>query len=273
MMRNEKKASNATMIIVQQKCCVYPARRSDQKYCDLTTFDLPYVTFYYNQKITLYSFPPQGFASAVESLKKSLSEALVHFYPLAGRLCLDDDGILKVYCNDAGVDFIEASSEDVGVATLMDCDSSSEIMQHLVPYVDTLNLDGFFLPMLGVQVTKLRDGVAIGIALNHLIVDGNSTWHFIKAWADLCRGSSVINLPPSHDRAMARNTKVKLNLNPLTGDSYANGNKTEKPPLKGKTFHFSKEMMEEIKSRANKNREGKPFSFFHRWEPISGRRL
>lgn len=274
MMSNQEKASNATMIVVEQKCCVYPARPSDQKYCDLTTFDLSFVTFHYNQKIILYPSPAQGFASAVESLKKSLSEALVHFYPLAGRLCLDDDGILKVHCDNAGVDFIEASSDVVGVATLMDCDSSSEVMQQLVPYVDNLNVDGFFLPLVGVQVTKLRDGVAVGIAVNHLIVDGYSTWHFIRSWADLCRGSSVIYLPPSHDRAMARNIKVKLNLNPPNGDSNAKGNKTEKRPLKGKTFHFSKEMMEEIKSRANKNREGKPLSSFqslgaHLWQAVT----
>jgi BAHD acyltransferase len=148
----QENASNANMIIVQQKCCVYPARPSDQRYCELTTFDLPYVTFFYNQKIILYPSPDQGFASAVESLKKSLSEALVHFYPLAGRLCLDEDGILKVDCNDAGVDFIEASSDVVGLSNLIDCDSSSKVMQYLVPYIDTLNVDGFFLPMVGVQV-------------------------------------------------------------------------------------------------------------------------
>nr|ABK24638.1 unknown [Picea sitchensis] len=270
----QEKASHANVITKLRKSCVYPAQPSDQKYCDLITFDLPYVTFHYNQKIMLYPSPSQGFASVVESLQKGLSEALVHFYPLAGRLCMDEDGILKVDCNGAGVDFIEASS-DVGLADLTDCDSSSDVMQGLVPYADTLNLDGFFLPMVGVQVTKLSDGVVIGIAINHLIVDGYSTWHFMSSWAELCRGSSVICLPPSHDRAVARNTKVKLNIDPPTRDSYVNGTKTEKrPPLRSKIFHFSKKMMDEIKAAANKNREGKPFSCFqalgaHLWQGVT----
>ena len=128
--------------------------------------------------------------------------------------------------------------------------------------------------MINKQVTKLRDGVAIGIAINHLIVDVFSTWHFMRSWAELCRGSSVIYLPPSHDRAKARNTKVKLNINPPTRDSHANGTKTEKPSLRGKIFHFSKETMEEIKARANKNRKGKPFSSFqslgaHLWQAVT----
>jgi len=269
----QEKASHANMITKMRKSCVYPAQPSDQKYCDLITFDLPYVNFQYNQKILLYPSPSQGFVSVVESLEKSLSEALVHFYPLAGRLCLDEDGILKVDCNDAGVDFIEASSH-VGLADLTDCDSSAHVMQDLVPYVDTLNADGFFLPMVGVQVTKLIDGVVIGIAINHLIADGYSTWHFMSSWAELCRGSSVICLPPLHDRTVARNIKVKLNINPPTRDSYVNGTKTQKLPLRGKIFHFSKKMMEEIKTRANKNREGKPFSCFqalgaHLWQGVT----
>jgi BAHD acyltransferase len=122
------------MITVLRKLCVYPAQPSDQKYCDLITFDLPYVNLQYNQKILLYPSPNQGFVSVVESLEKSLSEALVHFYPLAGRLCLDEDGILKVDCNDAGVDFIEASSHD-GLSDLTDCDSSSHVMHDLVPFI------------------------------------------------------------------------------------------------------------------------------------------
>lgn len=275
----QEKAGHANMITVLKKSCVCPVQPSDQKYCDLTTFDLPYVTFHYNQKILLYPSPSQGFASMVESLKKGLSEALVHFYPLAGRLCLDEEGILKVDCNDAGVDFIEASSDAV-LDDLKDSDSSADLMLGLIPYVHTLNSDGFFLPMVGVQVTKLIDGIVIGIAINHLIVDGYSTWHFMSSWAEFCRGSSVISLPPSHDRALARNTKVKLNINLPTQESYANGTKsangtkTAEHHLRSKIFHFSKKMIEEIKTKANKNKEGKPLSCFqalgaHLWHGVT----
>ncbi|KAH9324617.1 hypothetical protein KI387_004795 [Taxus chinensis] len=261
-----------SMVIVHEKSSVLPARPSENKYCDLITFDLPYVTFHYNQKVILYPSPSKGFASMVEALKKSLSEALAYFYPLAGRLCLED-GILKVDCNDAGVDFIQASWSTMAVGDLAGPDSSP-MMKDIVPFNDTLNLDGFFLPMVAVQATELKDGVALGIAFNHLILDGYSTWHFMSSWTELCRGSKTISIPPSHDRALVRDTKVRLNITPPTSrGSATSGTHTEKPQLRGKIFHFSKEMIDKIKRRANKGREAKPFSSFqslgaHLWQAV-----
>ncbi|GLJ42129.1 hypothetical protein SUGI_0872390 [Cryptomeria japonica] len=259
-------------LTVLEKTCVLPSRPSERKYCDLITFDLPYVTFHYNQKVIIYPSPSKGFASMVEALKKSLSEALAYFYPLAGRLCMED-GILMVDCNDAGVDFIQASWNAVAVGDLVGPDSTP-LMEDIVPFNDTLNLNGFFLPMVAVQVTKLKDGVALGIAFNHLILDGCSTWHFMSSWAEICRGSKTITLPPTHDRALIRDSKVNLNITPPSRDSAMNGTHMDKPQLRGKIFHFSKEMMNTIKSRANKNKEGKPFSSFqslgaHIWKAVT----
>lgn len=43
-------------------------------------------------------------ADKSHQLRRSLSETLTHFYPLAGRIQEDD----TVNCNDKGVDFLEA---------------------------------------------------------------------------------------------------------------------------------------------------------------------
>ncbi|KAL2643451.1 hypothetical protein R1flu_011038 [Riccia fluitans] len=51
----------------------------------------------------------RSFESVVASLKESLAEVLVHFFPLAGRLELTDDGSMNLHCNDAGAVFIQAS--------------------------------------------------------------------------------------------------------------------------------------------------------------------
>ena len=126
---------------VLEKTSVLPSRPSERKYCDLITFDLPYVTFHYNQKVIVYPSPSRGFSSMVEALKKSLSEALAYFYPLAGRLCMKD-GILMVECNDAGVDFIQASWSAVAVGDLVGPDSTP-LMEDIVPFNDTINLNGW----------------------------------------------------------------------------------------------------------------------------------
>ncbi|VAH21314.1 unnamed protein product [Triticum turgidum subsp. durum] len=54
----------------------------------LATFDLPYITFYYNQKLLLYRLP-QGaadFQDVTARMADALGDALAYFYPLAGRI-------------------------------------------------------------------------------------------------------------------------------------------------------------------------------------------
>ncbi|KAL2643248.1 hypothetical protein R1flu_010835 [Riccia fluitans] len=73
----------------------------------------------------------RGFESVVASLKQSLAEVLVHFFPLAGRLELRDDGHVDLHCNDAGAIFIQASVgvtlEELGGPQPMDALSELEI--------------------------------------------------------------------------------------------------------------------------------------------------
>eukprot|EP01018_Ginkgo_biloba_P018612 Gb_22519 [translate_table: standard] len=54
--------------------------------------------------ILLYknSFDDDAYGSMVEQLKRSLSLALVHFYPLAGCLVLGEENRHEIECNDAG---------------------------------------------------------------------------------------------------------------------------------------------------------------------------
>jgi len=75
--------------------------------------DLPLLTIFYNQKAIFYSIPTADFSSALQLLAKSLSQILVSFYPLAGRLTISADGAVCIDSNDAGVEFVEASTDDI----------------------------------------------------------------------------------------------------------------------------------------------------------------
>ncbi|KAH9297288.1 hypothetical protein KI387_028970, partial [Taxus chinensis] len=59
---------------------------------------------------------------------------------------------------------------------------------------------GHFKPLLAGQVTKLKDGIALAITVNHSVADGTSIWHFVRSWAQLCKESSNIPLLPLHTR-------------------------------------------------------------------------
>lgn len=136
------------------------------------------------------------------------------------------------------------------------------------------------------QLTKLKDGIAIGCAFNHGILDGTSTWHFLSSWAEICRGSDSISVPPFLERTKVRNTRVKLDLTPppnsqasSDGESKdqlasSNGDAKPGPQLRERVFKFSESAVDKIKSRVNQSNGSKPFSTFqslsaHIWRHVT----
>lgn len=139
---------------VVSKTRLFPCKNVVKQECPLVTFDLPYVTFYYNQKVLLYK--GGDYEERVEKLKKGLVSVLDHFYPLSGRLGKDEEGVLRVEkCggDDAGIEVVEAVAEDVAVDGLAQ-DKVSNILQEIVPFTGVLNLEGFHRPLLSVQVAS-----------------------------------------------------------------------------------------------------------------------
>ena len=70
----------------------------------------------------------------VETLKAALSEALVPFYPLAGRLDKGQDGRLEINCTGEGALFVVARSER-SIDEFGDFAPSPEMRKLLVPMV------------------------------------------------------------------------------------------------------------------------------------------
>ncbi|WVZ15131.1 hypothetical protein V8G54_012697 [Vigna mungo] len=108
----------------------------------------------------------EGFSDVSTQLKKSLSEALTIFYPLAGRRC----DYFSIDCNDEGAIFMEAS-----------CHPHEEV-----------------LPQLLVQVNKFEcEGIAIGLCNLHILLDAYSCSAFLKTWKKSHGQISLLLLLPS----------------------------------------------------------------------------
>ncbi|KAK0570779.1 hypothetical protein LWI29_006411 [Acer saccharum] len=139
--------------------------------------------------------------TVITTLKDSLRRALVHFYPLAGRLRWIGHGRLELVCNAAGVQFIEAESESK-LASFGDFSPSPEY-DFLIPSVDyTIPIQE--LPLLIVQVTKFQcGGISLGFTISHAVVDGQSALHFISEWARIARGEPLA-VSPFIDRKLLR---------------------------------------------------------------------
>ncbi|XP_050224393.1 BAHD acyltransferase DCR [Mercurialis annua] len=277
-------ADNGTtkLINIAGKTLVKPNKKlGERKECQLVTFDLPYLAFYYNQKLLLYKGSGEHeFDEMVAKLKDGLGVVLQDFHQLAGKLGKDEDGVFRVEYDDDmdGVEVIEAVADGISVDDLTGEEGTSSF-KDLIPYNGVLNLEGLHKPLLAVQLTKLKDGLSMGCAFNHAILDGTSTWHFMSSWAEICRGSSSISVPPFLERTKARDTRVKLDLtlppDPLSATS--NGDAHPVPQLREKVFKFSESAIAQIKSKVNANPPSdgsKPFSTFqslavHIWRHVT----
>ncbi|XP_054806281.1 stemmadenine O-acetyltransferase-like [Prosopis cineraria] len=100
-------------------------------------------------------------ADVSDRLKKSSSQVLSHFYPLAGRLFNQS----FVDCNDEGVPYIE--TRRCHLSHILD-DPAPDYVSKLLPY----EMDEAIDTVLGVQVNIFDCcGIAVGICISHKVTD------------------------------------------------------------------------------------------------------
>ncbi|XP_039173445.1 omega-hydroxypalmitate O-feruloyl transferase-like [Eucalyptus grandis] len=146
----------------------------------------------------VFAFKGEGRGScstATETIRASLAEVLVDFYPFASRLVMGSDGKMAATCTGEGVLFVEAmSDEDIGMlgdisvinpGTLRKLVKHSDGAQTIVEE-----------PLLTVQVTTFKcGGITVDIVMNHVLVDGKALADFLTCWSDVARGRSPSILP------------------------------------------------------------------------------
>ena len=141
---------------------VVPAIPTVKRRMFLSNLDLMWIPINKVQRLLFYktSCPDNVFSALVDMLKRSLSLVLVDFYPLAGRLNIkgeEQSGRPEVECNDAGVEFIEASI-DMAFQDMENEDFQyKSFFKKLTPTHDahyTCNHESYHAPLLSIQVLK-----------------------------------------------------------------------------------------------------------------------
>ncbi|XP_050229771.1 stemmadenine O-acetyltransferase-like [Mercurialis annua] len=128
------------------------------------------------------------------SLKKSLSQTLTQFYPLAGKIADD----LSIECNDEGVLYLEARA-DISVSEFLKHPDITSLYQFLP------NKSIFHAPTSGSYVTMIQEtvfacgGFTIGINVLHLVMDGCALASFLKAWGAMACDGDDKRMMPSFD--------------------------------------------------------------------------
>lgn len=139
-------------IRIKKRTLVCPAQETPKRTLLLSDLDLVvpaayvFLVYFYRRPKDSSNFFEAGL------LKNALSNALVPFYPLAGRLGKDENGRIQILCNQKGVLFAEAEAscfiDDFG-----DFSHSTKLLP-LVPTVDG-NKDISCHPLLITQVQEI----------------------------------------------------------------------------------------------------------------------
>ncbi|KAK3009251.1 hypothetical protein RJ639_014117 [Escallonia herrerae] len=259
------------LVTIKATYTVKPAKETPNGLTRLSDVDqvravthAPTVYFYDN---------PGDFASNVNVVKDSLSKALVAFYPLAGRLQWIAGGRLELDCNPVGAKVIVAES-DSKIRDFGDFGPTPQL-EILIPPID-YTAPIHEIPLMLVQVTRFScGGICIGLAISHVIVDGQSALYFITEWAKIARGEQSENLSPCLDRT------ILLAKQPLRPPKFDHPEFDPPPRLIG-SFDDSEERKkettvdmlnltkEQIKKLRNKANEARTSDLYSRYEAVVG---
>ncbi|KAM3347653.1 hypothetical protein ACQJBY_021534 [Aegilops geniculata] len=135
-------------------------------------------------------------AGPARTIERAMAQALVQYYPLAGRLGFTDDGgLLQVDCagDGSGVWFTEAAAacalEDVEYLEHPMMIAKDDLLPPTPAQEDERKL------VLLVQVTTFAcGGFVVGFRFSHAVSDGPGAAQFMAAIGDFARGRAVENL-------------------------------------------------------------------------------
>ncbi|KAJ6839543.1 acyl transferase 5-like [Iris pallida] len=164
---------------------VSPSRATPCGHAPLSDFDRMPVLRHFVEVIIVFDHGNKP----AEVVRRALAEALVPYYPVAGRIVDGiDDGNVGVACTGEGVWLVEASTD----CLLEDVDYLKQ-EPLLIPKEQLLpsppkQVDELALPIM-LQVTEFKcGGCAVGIKFNHAIFDGKGVGQFIVAIGEMARG-------------------------------------------------------------------------------------
>ncbi|XP_047074241.1 acyl transferase 15-like [Lolium rigidum] len=159
---------------------------------DLTSFDKCFAP----SPTTLIFFFEKPIDDPVETIKKALSQALVHYPAMAGRLAgADEKEPTHIVCTGEGVPFVAAAAscalDDAGPLHLLDL-----AIRYPAEYCRLSD------PLLLMQVTRFTcGGFVVGLTNNHAMADAAGLAQFMQAVGELARGMPRPSIVPVRSEA------------------------------------------------------------------------
>ncbi|KAF8719307.1 hypothetical protein HU200_024006 [Digitaria exilis] len=168
-------------------------RLSDIDDQDGLRFHMPAVYFYPRHDVSIVVGGQQDPAPVISD---AIARALVHYYPLAGRLRELQGRKLAVDCTGQGVLFVEADAdvrlEHFGKALQPPFPCMEKLLFDVPGSSETLNS-----PLLFFQVTRLAcGGFILATRMQHAVMDAQGFVQFLGGVAELARGALAPKVRP-----------------------------------------------------------------------------
>ncbi|KAF8674845.1 hypothetical protein HU200_047976 [Digitaria exilis] len=185
---------------------VSPARPTPHETKALSDIDDQHLLRYYETVVGFFRTCPGQCdsrpADLMRAIKAALAEALVYYYPVAGRLREEAGGKLVVDCTAEGVVFVEADAdvrlEEFGEPLLPPYPCLEELLCDPGDIKEVIGR-----PLLFMQVTELKcGGFAAGFHMCHNIADGFGMIQFMITVAELAVGDASPSILPVWNREL-----------------------------------------------------------------------
>ncbi|KAI3878341.1 hypothetical protein MKX03_021801 [Papaver bracteatum] len=168
-------------------------------------FHTPVIQFYRNDGNDNNIVIASRTSDPVDVIREAIADALVFYYPFAGRVRETPyGGKLVVECTGEGVMFIEADADiRLDQFTCMDAlkppfPCSDELLYIVPGSGDVINC-----PLLLIQVTRLLcGGFILALRLNHVISDAQGLHQLMVAIGEIARGSGSPSVLPVWKREL-----------------------------------------------------------------------
>ncbi|XP_010502978.1 PREDICTED: phenolic glucoside malonyltransferase 2-like [Camelina sativa] len=193
---------------------ISPAGYSDLLVIPLTFLDLPWLLFHPVKRVFFYKLTEathEHFHSIIlPKLSLSLSLVLRNYLPLSGSITWDQNEpkpSIVVSPNDAVLMTIAETNADFSHLS----GYGQRLVSELHSLLPKLPVSNESATAFSTQITLFpNQGISIGVASHHAVLDGKTSSMFIKAWAHICKQQleNVISLPenitPSYDRSLLK---------------------------------------------------------------------
>lgn len=247
-------------VTVVQTTTVVPAKPVREHWLPLSNLDRVVMPSYVTV-LLVYETSKRSYGGLLETLKYSLARVLVDFYPMAGRLGVQEHGLVNLHCNGAGAIFTEAtvarSFADIEVTQHMSALSGLQAADVgggplYIPAQDSP------MPALIIQATCFGcDSMVLAVNWHHTVADVQSGGHFLKSWAELAFGKTQPSLRPVHSRHLV---KARNELDVTIAEQWSNLARITRgpremppdPPTVLSAFSIGRAAAKSLKEEANK---------------------